>query len=101
MEVDIVMVILSSVVFFVYFIICIISIIFTFSIDKYRKIDEMLNLDIISRRVLTPLEVNINIIDDWLIEHHRLIGPLLIYLSLLDLKLSFNIINLFSLFSRP
>ena len=101
MEFDIIMVILSTAVFFVYTIICIISIIFTFSIDKYRKIDEMLNLDIISSRILTPLEVNINIIDDWLIKRHRLIGPVLIYLSLLDLKLTFNIINLFPLFSRP
>jgi hypothetical protein len=94
MEPDIITLTLNFLVIFIYGAICIISIIFTFFIDTYHKVDETLNLKIISGRALTPLEENINLIDNWLIEHHKIVGPILICLSLFDMKLFLGIIKL-------
>ncbi|MGE5197668.1 MAG: hypothetical protein ACM3IL_04115 [Deltaproteobacteria bacterium] len=85
---------LSAIVFLIYGTICIISIIFTFFLDLYHKIDQALNISVIKARVLSPIERNITFIDDWLIDHNSIVGPFLVLLSLIDLKLSFNIINL-------
>ena len=84
---------ISAVIFFVYGVICMVSLIFTFSLDVYHKIDQVLKIDIISTRILTPIERNINVIDDWLMSNNKLVGPVLTLLSLIDLKLSFEIIN--------
>ena len=83
---------LSIVIFFIYGSICIISLIFTFSLETYKKIDEALNLEIFFWRPINLLDINIDYFDQWLIRHHRIIGPILVILSLLDLKLSFEII---------
>jgi hypothetical protein len=85
----------SGIVFFVYGISCIISVIFTLSLDTYRKIDEKLNLDVLSVRFISPLDLNINLLDDWLMRNNKIVGPLLIVLSTVDLKLLFNIIYTF------
>jgi len=84
----------SSIIFLVYGTICIVCIIFTFFLDLYLKLDEKLNLNVISNKILTPLDINIDKIDAWLIERNRIVGPLLMLLSLVDMKLSFNIIGM-------
>ena len=91
---DIFNLLLSSMLFFLYGSICVIAIIFTFSLDIYIKIDEMLKLDILSTRILTPLEININWLDNWMKSHNKILGPILILLSLIDLKLLVDIINI-------
>ena len=65
---------------------CIISLIFTFSLDKYRDIEEKINFNFLPNTSVTPLDVNINILDAWLAEHNRIVGPILVLLSVLDLK---------------
>lgn len=85
----------NSLIVFIYGSICIISAIFTFSIERYRKFDEILNLDIIASRFLTPLDINLEIIDEWLFAHNKSIGPVLILLSLLNAKLYFDVVKLF------
>ena len=87
--------ILSTVVFMVYGTICIISIIFTFSLELYQKIDEMLSMNILKTPTLTPLEINFISIDTWLMNNNKIVGPILLILAIFDLKLSFSIINLF------
>ncbi len=87
--------IISAIIFAMYGISCIVSLIFTFSLDTYRKIDETLNISVIQARALTAIERNSYVIDDWLMANNRTAGPLLIALSLIDLKLSFDIINMF------
>lgn len=85
----------KSIVFFIYGIITVVAIIFTFSLDAYRKIDEKLNLNIIlTPIIINPLERNIKSFDAWLMEHNRTVGPLLVILSIVDLKLWLDIINL-------
>lgn len=84
---------LSFTVFIVYAAVCGIAILFTFFLDIYLKIDEKLKLEVLTARVLTPLEANIQGLDGWLMGHHRIVGPLLIVLSMVDLKLFFDIIN--------
>lgn len=86
---------LSTVVFFVYSVTCIISVIFTLSLDAYRKIDEKLRLDLISNRIINPLDINIDWLDTFLMSNNKTVGPLLILLSTIDLKLLFNIIYTF------
>ena len=93
MEFDIGLGALSAFIFFLYGIMCIVSIIFTFFIETYHKLDEALKLNIVSARILSPLDINIDVIDSWLFAHNKLIGPLLILFCLIDMKLTFNVLN--------
>jgi hypothetical protein len=86
---------LSAVVFLVYLTVCLVAVLFTFFLDIYLGIDERLNLDLLASRILTPLEINIQAMDDWLKSHNRTVGPLLIILSVIDMKLFFDLINKF------
>jgi hypothetical protein len=83
---------LSLVVFMVYAAVCGVAILFTFFLDVYKKLDEKLNMEFFSSRVWTPLEENIEWFDDWLMRHNMLVGSALIVLSLVDLKLFFDIL---------
>lgn len=95
MEFDVFNLLLTFLIFFIYGSICIVSVIFTFSLETYCKIEARLNLDVFSTPViLNPLERNINWVDVWMLEHNKIIGPILTILSLVDLKLWFNLINL-------
>ena len=86
---------LSVVLFLNYSIICIISLIFTFSLKTYLKIDEQLNFDIFSSPTVNPLDRNIDWFNDWLIANNKIAGPVLIYLSVISLKSWFDILNTF------
>jgi hypothetical protein len=87
---------LSAIVFFIYGTICLISLVFTFSIDTYNSLDEKLKLEIFSSPITTPLDKSVNIVDNWILENNKIFGPLLIALSLVDMKLFFNIIGMIS-----
>lgn len=95
MELDIFDLLFSGIVFFIYGIICIISVIFTFSLPFFRKIDEFLSLQILARTSLKSWELNINQFDILMKKHNLLIGPLLIVLSILDIKFWLDIIWFF------
>jgi len=84
---------LSTIIFLIYGTICIISLIFTLSLDTYNNIDEKLNLEILSTQVVTVLDTNINFLEIWIMNHNKIVGPLLTALSLIDMKLFFNIIR--------
>ena len=83
---------LSAIVFFVYGVTCLICVVFTLWPETYRKIDEMLKLDVISARVVNPLDIDIEWFDKLLMENNKTVGPLLILLSTIDLKLLFNLL---------
>ena len=52
--------------------------------------------ELISGRVIIDfLEKNIDWFDNWLIANNKIVGPILILLSLIDLKLWLDIIKLF------
>jgi len=84
---------LNWLVFLVYSAIFIISLIFTFSVETYQKIDEKLSSDLISLPVVTAFDKDIKWIDLWLISHNKVAGPILAVLAVTDLKLYFDIIN--------
>ena len=88
---------LSAWVFFVYGTVCIISTIFTFSLETYFKIDRKLNLIVLDLPLFITIldRIYIDSIDIWMTRHNKIIGPLLILLSLLDMQSCFNIINHF------
>jgi len=93
MEFNPLIMLLSAVIFFIYGTICVISAMFTFFIESYHKLDEKLNLEIFSSKILTPLDAGINSLDVWLFEHNKVVGPLLMVLCLLDMRLTFNLLN--------
>jgi hypothetical protein len=76
----------------IYAIICFISIIFTFFIERYEYLNELLELEIINSLRLTILESSKVSIDDWLFIHHRVVGPILFLLSLFDAHMLNNLI---------
>jgi len=92
---DLSFIILSkSIVLFIYGGIVIVSIIFTLSIDAYIRINDLLSIEFLSQKTISPLEVDIDIIDDWLIAHNKIIGPMLTLFSLLDIAILFRVIDL-------
>jgi hypothetical protein len=85
---------LNYTVFFTYGAACMLSIIFTFSLESYRKISEKLNLDVFQGPTIVGiLERDIDWLDNWLVRHNKIVGPLLILLSIVDLKLWLDIIH--------
>ncbi len=93
MGVDIFNLLLSGWIFLIYSTICLISVIFTFSLNIYLRMEEKLNFHIFPNPILSPLDRNIDWLNDWLIKYNKIIGTILILLSLMDLKLSFDIVN--------
>lgn len=86
---------LCLLVFSVYGPICIVTIIFTFSLETYVKIHTALDFNVISTPIINPLERGIDWFDNWAISHHKIIGPILIVLSITDLKSLLELINSF------
>ena len=85
---------LNYIVFFTYGVACMLSIIFTFYLESYRKISEKLSSDIFQGpTIVGMLERDIDWLDNWLVKHNKMVGPILILLSIVDLKLWFDIIN--------
>lgn len=85
---------ISVLLYFIYGGICIVALIFTFSMETYYKIDGVFNLELVISQFINPLlDRRVGTIEAWLIKYHRFVGPVLIVLSLVDLKLTFNLIN--------
>ncbi len=68
-----------------YAVIFIVSLIYTFSIDTYRKLDETLNFSFLEKVTSNPLEQDIDFLNDWLIDNNKIVGPCLVLLSAFDL----------------
>ena len=94
MEVDAFVILCKLIVVFIYGSIFIISIIFTFFIDAYHRLEELLRLEFLSVRIVNPLVRNSNFVNDWLVAHNKIIGPMLILVSLWDIFSIFRFINL-------
>ena len=90
---DIFNLLLSASLFLIYSTVCIISIIFTFSLEIYLRIEEKLNFYIFSDYILTPLDRSIDWLNVRLMKYNKITGTILILLSLVDLKLSLDIVN--------
>ena len=93
MEGDPLLFLLSAWVFFIYSAICIISLIFTVSLSLYDRIDRKLGVDFLAKYAVNFFDRNVYAIDDWLKDHNRIVGPLLMLLSLIDLNLTFQAIS--------
>ena len=83
--------ILSTITFLIYGSVFIISLIFTISLDAYNKIDEKLNLVVFSEPIITILDANLDFFEVWLKNNNRIAGSVLVFLSVVDLKLFFDI----------
>lgn len=82
--------IIISATVFIYGSICILCLILTFSRTKYLEIEAIVAKRIFPGRIIIPVfSVNINWFNDWLVFHNKITGPILIMLSIIDLKLFF------------
>lgn len=95
MEADSFIILCKFIVLFIYGTICILSIFFTFAIEAYIRLEDLLNLEFLSQGTMNPLKMNVNLINDWLVAHHKIIGPMLMFVSFLDIVMFFNILNSF------
>jgi len=85
---------LSIIIFLIYGSVCVLSIIFTFFLDTYLKINDELNLEFFSSQITNPLEgTYIDTFDQWVVKNNKIIGPILILLSVIDMKFLFWIVN--------
>lgn len=72
---------------------CLLSLVFTVSLDTYNLLDEKLSLEIFPNPVITPMDMQINFFSRWLTKYHRIVGSLLVLFSLMSLKSMFVLIN--------
>ena len=73
---------------------CVLCLLLVISREKYLEIESIVGRVIFVCLVLAPvLEVNINWIHDWLISYNWIVGPVLVLLSIIDLKLFFFLIR--------
>ncbi len=93
MQIDSFNLILALAIFLIYAAACVLSAVLTFSLELYRKIEDKLNLDIINSRIITPLERDVNSFNDWMLKNNKIIGPVLILLSIVDIQFSFHILR--------
>lgn len=85
---------LKSVVFSVYSLVFVVSVIFTLSLEKYYTLERFLGTEFLHPTELSIFERNISSFNDWLIAHNKQAGPLLIILSFLDIFVLFGVVDL-------
>ncbi len=72
---------------------CLASLIFAFSLETYRKIDERLNLELFSAEILNPLSRKHAGFEAWLTQFHKISGLILAFISLAEIKFWFSAIS--------
>ncbi|MCX5696821.1 MAG: hypothetical protein NTU54_02420 [Candidatus Omnitrophica bacterium] len=78
-------VLLTVLVYFVYGSTLIISVLFTFFVELYVKIEEVLSFNF-TQSNSANLGNTQPLFDLWMINHNRLVGPIMIVLSLYNIK---------------
>ncbi|MCM8757577.1 MAG: hypothetical protein NC903_00750 [Candidatus Omnitrophica bacterium] len=71
----------------------ILSLIFTLSIKLYQKIEEIVAIDIIPSALITPLDRNITTFNEWMIQNHKIVGPIMVILSFYNLSSFLKAVN--------
>ena len=92
---DIFIFLVSTFIFIIYSVVCFLSVIFTFSLDTYRRIDAALNVNLFSVSILNPLMRHVYVFESWLMRHHKFAGLIMVASSIFDIKLAFDFINRF------
>lgn len=87
--------IVSAIIFLLYGCICLLSLIFTFSIETYNRLEELLNSILFSGGNLsTVLDKKVDWLNVWVKDRNKLFGPLLLLLSVFDLISTLKIISI-------
>lgn len=68
---------LLAAIFLIYGLCCIVSIFFAFFLGKYEAIEERLGFNLLSPSIVTPLDLQINFLDNWVKQHNKFIGIIL------------------------
>jgi len=85
--------IISGWIIFIYGTSCVISVIFTLSLQLYARIEDKLNFCIFEEVLLTPLDKRFDGFNNWLMKYNKVSGSSLVFLSLLVLKLAFDVLG--------
>jgi len=83
-----------SIIIAIYIPTLILSLIFTFFVKLFQKIEEKVNMNLIPCPYVTPLDTNITYFNEWLIEHHYIIGPFMIFACFYDIIMLFDVLRL-------
>jgi hypothetical protein len=78
-------VLLTVLVYFLYGATFVISVLFTFFLDLYLRIEEILSFNL-TQSASANLGKTAHLFDLWMVNHNKLIGPLLIVLSAYNMK---------------
>ncbi|MCX5714401.1 MAG: hypothetical protein NT033_06250 [Candidatus Omnitrophica bacterium] len=78
---------LTVLVYFIYGSSLVISILFTFFVEQYVKVEEILSFNLGQSSASANLGRTQNLFDLWMINHNKLVGPIMIILSLANIKL--------------
>jgi flagellar biosynthesis protein FlhB len=78
-------VLLTVIVYFIYGATLAVTIIFTFFQDLYLKIEEILSFNL-GQSASASLGKNLHLFDLWMINHNKIVGPVMIVLSALNMK---------------
>lgn len=93
-DIDVFIVTLKFIVLAIYGTAGFISFIFTFFHEYYQRMNELLNAELFSVKIINPMEQNIYFLDIWIMENKKTIGPILTVLSLYNINSLFGTINL-------
>lgn len=78
-------VVATAIVVAVYGLSCGASALFSFFPLRYERLEEQLGMVVVPTAPMTPLDIPIVSLHEWLCRQHRVVGPVLIILSLWDM----------------
>ncbi len=73
-----------------------VSVIFTFFVNTYLRLDDMFNFEFVLLSVKNPMGKDIDLlrdIDEWLVARNKIIGPLLIVIACVDMAMLFDLLG--------
>jgi allantoicase len=96
MGLDIFNVSVGILLFAVYGATLVLCVMFAFFLEIYHKIEEKISSNIIYAPKVTVFDLEIDWVDAWLKRHHRIVGYILIIVSLIDIQVPWVCVQLLS-----
>jgi hypothetical protein len=75
---------LSVLVLLIYGLCCVMTILFTFFPEQYRRTEEILSLSFFPNTAVNPLDINVNLVDSWAKQHNKGVGVVLSVFSVFN-----------------
>ena len=91
-----IIIILRYFVLLIYAVSVLICVMFTFCLEVYLSFSEFFNFEFECIKVKNPVGKGLDVlkdVDNWLIAHHKLVGPVLITFSFLAMIMLFDVLS--------